>query len=104
MTHEQTMFSSFSASNLLRADSLCIGGKKISVLGLVFFQWYKGVGFPSLDTQLRVTFPFRTGVPITEQLGGDGGTATRTGDDRQLFIGYTLDHEVTSLCFYQWRY
>lgn len=63
----------------LFVHSLCMGGKKISVLGLVFFQWYKGAGFPSLDMQLRVTFPLRVGVPITEQLGGDGGTKTRTG-------------------------
>lgn len=56
--------------------SLSIGEKKTSEVGLVFFHLYRGMGFPELDVQLRVTFPFSTAFPDTEHLGTAGGTFT----------------------------
>lgn len=54
-----------------------MGEKKTSDVGLVFFHLYTGRGFPELDVQLRVTFPFSTGFPDSEHLGTAGGTETR---------------------------
>lgn len=54
-----------------------MGEKKTSEMGLVFFHLYTGTGFPELDVQLRVTFPFSTGFPDREHLGTAGGTEMR---------------------------
>lgn len=51
-----------------------MGEKKTSEVGLVLLQRYVGTGFPALDEQLRVTFPFGTGFPDMEHLGTAGGT------------------------------
>lgn len=54
-----------------------MGEKKTSEMGLSFLHLYEGMGFPVLDVQLRVTFPFRTGFPDREHLGTAGGTERR---------------------------
>lgn len=54
-----------------------MGEKKTWEVGLVFFQRYRGRGFPELEEQLSVTFPFSTGFPDTEHLGTAGGTENR---------------------------
>lgn len=54
-----------------------MGEKKTSEVGLVFFHLYIGMGFPELDVQLRVTFPFSTGFPDRVHFGTAGGTITR---------------------------
>lgn len=57
--------------------SLSMGEKKTSEVGLVFFHLYKGIGFPELDMQIRVTFPFTSGFPVIEHFGTEGGTEGR---------------------------
>lgn len=57
--------------------SLSMGEKKTSEVGLVLLQRYVGTGFPELEEQLRVTFPFSTGFPDMEHLGTAGGTESR---------------------------
>ncbi len=57
--------------------SLGMGEKKTSVVGLDFLHLYTGMGFPELDLQLRVTFPFSSGFPDREHLGTAGGTEAR---------------------------
>lgn len=54
-----------------------MGEKKTSLVGLVFLHLYIGMGFPELELQLRVTFPFNTAFPDIEHLGTAGGTETR---------------------------
>lgn len=54
-----------------------MGEKKTSEMGLSFRHLYIGMGFPELDVQLRVTFPFSTGLPDREHLGTAGGTEKR---------------------------
>lgn len=57
--------------------SLSMGGKKTSLFWPDFIQLYSGMGFPELDLQLRVTFPFSFGFPDREHLGTAGGTEAR---------------------------
>lgn len=56
--------------------SLSMGEKKTSVVGLDFLHLYTGMGFPELDLQLRVTFPFSCAFPDREHFGTAGGTFT----------------------------
>lgn len=63
--------------SVCRLHSLSMGEKKTSEVGLVFLHLYTGMGFPELDLQLRVTFPFSTGFPDSEHLGTAGGTETK---------------------------
>lgn len=54
-----------------------MGEKKTSEVGLVLLHLYTGTGFPEVDVQLRVTFPFGFGFPDKEHLGTAGGTEIR---------------------------
>lgn len=64
-------------TRVLMRYSLSMGEKKTSEVGLVLLQRYVGTGFPELEEQLRVTFPFSTGFPDMEHLGTAGGTESR---------------------------
>lgn len=81
--------------------SLSVGEKKTSEVGLVLFQRYVGTGFPELEEQLRVTFPFSTGFPDMEHLGTAGGTGSRTwghlsgGQRHQLCVLLTDESAFT---------
>lgn len=66
--------------------SLSMGEKKTSEEGLARLHLYKGIGFPLLDLQLRVTFPFSTGFPDKVHLGTDGGTERRRGGIIKFFL------------------
>lgn len=70
---------------LCRVHSLSMGEKKTSEVGLLFLHLYRGMGFPELDLQLRVTFPFSTGFPDTEHLGTAGGTETEGLQNVRLY-------------------
>lgn len=67
-----------------------MGEKKTSEVGLVLLHLYIGTGFPELDVQLRVTFPFSFGFPDKEHLGTAGGTEIRGLQDFVRLYNITL--------------
>lgn len=55
-----------------------------------------------MDLQLRVTFPFNTGSPDTEQMGGDGG-ADEDRRDKRVTIGQERERDFSKIIKKQGR-